>query len=138
MVSWAWSAEMADLHEKCFTWFVQNFAEGQHGSLQVFGQDAQGEYLMVKLYAKEDAQMMADAQAQIEQLGFVRFIALGEGGMRAPEGVVSVFIMYFQDENDPRVRFAVTQYHAIEEGFSCGGWFEIDRFQESWLPKAES
>ena len=80
--------------------------------------------------------MIADAQAVLRELGFVRFIALGEGRMRAPEGFVNVFIMYFQDENDPRVRFAVTQYHREEEQFMCGGWFEIDRFQESWLPGA--
>jgi hypothetical protein len=135
MVSWAWSETMQDLYDKSFPAFIQNFSEGRRAGLMIFGEDVEGEKFAVAIYQQEGREVFADAKAQIQRLGFVRFIGFGQGRVRAPEGAVDAFSMYYQDESDPHTRFAMTQYHEEGGAFACLGWREFARFEESWLPK---
>lgn len=136
MVSWAWSGEMQDLYDKGFPAFIQTVREGRRTALLIFGEDAEGEKFAVAVYREEGREVFEDAKTQIQNLGFVRFLGFGQGRVRAPEGAVDAFSIYFQDEGDPHPRFAMTQYHEDGESFACLGWREFSRFEESWLAKA--
>lgn len=134
MVTWEWSSEMQDLHDAGMQWFIQNFASKQHASLQVLAQQADGEKVMLKIHAKGDQQMYDSTKEHVANASAIRFLGIGEGKIMTDSGPQAIFILYFQDSGDPKVRSAVMPYREANGRFECGRWHETNWIKESWLP----
>jgi|GEM_PF-3793567 len=124
---------MQELHDACLEWFMGNFFEGHHSSLQIVGKDASGEKLMLKLHAENDQQMYESSKSNLQRMGMVKFVALGEGRLQLTRGLVNVFIMYWQDAGEAKARAAVMPYELTESGYACSEWYETNWVDESWL-----
>lgn len=133
VISWKWSKAMRDLYDAGFHEFIDKFLDGRHTSLLVLGITPTGDRRLVTVTASDDAEMFRLAKARIEELDFVRFIALGEG--RAPisdRGLEDVFIMYFQDTSDTTVQSAIMPYRREGEAIRFAQWYRCNLVDGAW------
>jgi hypothetical protein len=125
---------MQDLYEKCLGWFLGNFRNGQHGSLQILLEDSEGHLRAIKVNAKNDEQMFEMASKLIGKHSPDRFIALGEGNVMGDEKPIPVLIMYFQTHADVHVQSAVMPYRHHPSGeLEMTSWQEMEPLDQSWL-----
>lgn len=127
--------DVRDLYDKCFEWFIANFANGQHGSLQIMAETLDGELEGMKILERSDEAMYRSCCGMLAECSAKRFVGLGEGQLMGKDGPINVFIMYFQGPSDETVQTAVMPYKRREDGAFLGSkWQGTDWMEESWLP----
>lgn len=124
---------MQKVYDEALAWFLANFTGGHHASLNIVAYPSKGPGTMIKVFAQDDADMIAKARSEVRRAGAAGFVGFGEGSLQDERGPVPILLMYLQAPADAFVRRAVTEYR-WEGGkivFSPR-WKAIEGLSESW------